>query len=486
MSIQPKTTPKKKRISRRATIKGIGAAGAMAFLGKGLIHMEQAAGQTIAPAPSKSTAGDAIFEKVSQTVFIDTHEHIVEEKERLSGARSQDDWTALLSGYFASDMLTAGMPKKDHDKFFSDKVDIADKWRLIEPYWPAIKNTGYGQAARISIKELYGIDEFSAKTFPVIQSAYEKLQQTGFYKYVLQDKAKIESCQVNNFIPPFVESQYPDLLMQDIGTLRMIMGPEHEELIKPTGIEVKELEDWLKVIDWWFNKYGTYAVAAKSLHAYYRNIDYQKVSAEEAAPIFKKVAGKQNVTPEECKQLEDHIFWYTVQKATSFNLPVKLHTGYYAGQDVMPLSRVAGNPAAATDICRLGPNDRFVFMHICYPYYEPLIALAKHYTNAYIDMCWAWIINPVAAKDFLKKYLVTAPANKILTFGGDYYLVEQVVGHAVIARRGIAMALTELVKDGLLTLPDAMALIDPIMHGNARQIFDLEKKKKALKSVKWT
>ena len=124
-------------------------------------------------------------------------------------------------------------------------------------------------------------------------------------------------------------------------------------------------------------------------------------------------------------------------------------------------------------------------MHICYPYYEEMISIAKHYTNAYIDMCWAWIINPIAAKDFLKKYLVTAPANKILTFGGDYSPVEPVLGHAAIARRGIALALSELVKEKWLSLDDALELIAPIMHGNARNIFNLGEKEKLLSGVKW-
>lgn len=124
-------------------------------------------------------------------------------------------------------------------------------------------------------------------------------------------------------------------------------------------------------------------------------------------------------------------------------------------------------------------------MHICYPYYEDLIAVAKHWTNAYVDMCWSWIINPVGAKDFLKKYLVTAPANKILTFGGDYRVVEPVLGHAVIARQGIALALSELVEERWLSLGDALELVDPIMHGNARRIFRLPEKEKALRSVPW-
>lgn len=88
--------------------------------------------------------------------------------------------------------------------------------------------------------------------------------------------------------------------------------------------------------------------------------------------------------------------------------------------------------------------------------------MAKHYANAHIDMCWSWIINPVAAKDFLKKYLVTAPANKVLTFGGDYIPVEPVLGHATIARQGIALALTELVEEGWASVPDALELADRI------------------------
>ena len=192
------------------------------------------------------------------------------------------------------------------------------------------------------------------------------------------------------------------------------------------------------------------------------------------------------LTPDERKALEDHLFWYAIEKATANNLPVKLHTGYYFYVNHMPLSQLMNNPGAASILCEKSLKTRFVFMHICYPYYEQMIALAKHFTNAYIDMCWSWIINPVAAKDFLKKFLVTAPANKILTFGGDYVPVEPVLGHAVIARRGIAMALSELVDEGWIDIDEALRLTDTIMHENARKIFDLENKTRLLKEVKWT
>jgi hypothetical protein len=86
----------------------------------------------------------------------------------------------------------------------------------------------------------------------------------------------------------------------------------------------------------------------------------------------------------------------------------------------------------------------------------------------------------------LKKYLVSAPANKIMTFGGDYIPVEPVLGHAVMARRGITLALCELVEEGWLTVDGAMELIDPIMHKNARRIYNLEEKTAILKNVKWS
>ena len=482
----------KKLISRRSTLKGMGAIGALGFLGSKIAGCNEEPFTGAGLTTDSREARKKIFQKVFETAFIDTHEHLPDEGERLNGnycryRKRADDWSIIFAHYLDSDMRSVGMSKKDWKKFFSAKVEPSKKWGLLEPVWPFIKNTGYGQAVCIAMKELYGVDELSAKTVKKVQAGYEKVRRPGFYKHILCDLAKIESCQVNSG-DGFRESNIPTLLMQDIGIVGMFAGPELR-LSKPTGVKVASLYDWHEVIDWWFNKYSKYAVAVKSQNAYSRNIDYEKVSAEEAEAIFGKRLREQSLAAKEQKALEDHLFWYAVDKATEQGLPVKLHTGYYAIWDDkkprMPLSRLAGNPGAATDLCRMSPETRFVFMHICYPYYEEMISIAKHYPNAYVDMCWAWIINPVAAKDFLKKYLVTAPANKILTFGGDYSPVEPVLGHAVIARRGIALALSELVEEEWLSLDGALELTEPIMHGNARSIFNLGEKEKLLSRVKW-
>jgi hypothetical protein len=100
-----------------------------------------------------------------------------------------------------------------------------------------------------------------------------------------------------------------------------------------------------------------------------------------------------------------------------------------------------------------------------------MLSLAKSYSNAYMDMCWSWSINPLAAKDFLKKFILTVPNNKIFTFGGDDKIVENLIGHAFVARKGIAQALTELVTENWITISEALDLVDHLMYKNAEKIF---------------
>ena len=46
-------------------------------------------------------------------------------------------------------------------------------------------------------------------------------------------------------------------------------------------------------------------------------------------------------------------------------------------------------------------------------------------------------------------------------------------------------ALSELVQEGWIELDDALELIEPLMHGNARQLFDLKRKEELLKQAPW-
>jgi hypothetical protein len=483
-------------VSRRTALLGLGATGVAALGAEAAGAPERPAGSATPrnARPASTEIRAAVQQRVDATPFVDTHEHLLEEKTRLAGAGSPripcDDWAFLLGHYFDSDLLCAGMPEEDHRRLFSPSVDPLEKWRVLEPWWPRTRHTGYGRAVALAFRELYGVAALSATTVARVQEGYEGLRKPGFYERVLRDHANVASAQVNCLEGvPFLRSAQPLLLMQDIWINGMLDGPDFDQYGPPSGIRVSSLADWHRVIDWWFEECGPWAVAVKSSNAYARNIDYADVPAEAVEGAFRRRLQGEGLPPDERKALEDHLFWYAVRRATAARLPVKLHTGYYAQwagkKDRMPLSRVGQNPAAIADLCVTSRETRFVLMHIAYPYYEDLIALAKQNPNAWVDLCWAWIVNPVAAKDFLKKFLVTAPSNKILTFGGDYIPVEPVVGHARIAREGVSLALAELVEENWLTLDDALALVEPLLNGNARALFDLDAKERKLASAPW-
>jgi hypothetical protein len=60
-----------------------------------------------------------------------------------------------------------------------------------------------------------------------------------------------------------------------------------------------------------------------------------------------------------------------------------------------------------------------------------------------------------------------------------------VVGHSILARQGITLALAELVEEGWLSLDDALNIVEPIMHGNAHKVFNLAQKYEVLNKVRW-
>lgn len=66
---------------------------------------------------------------------------------------------------------------------------------------------------------------------------------------------------------------------------------------------------------------------------------------------------------------------------------------------------------------------------------------------------------------------LSVPADKIFTFGGDYTAVELIHGHAWLARRGVAQALSELVSEGWIAHEQTPARIERIMRDNAVRFF---------------
>lgn len=419
---------------------------------------------------------ETINQQVNQIELIDTHEHLIDESERLDGLKPYiqcDDWTTILGLYAKFDFVSSGMSQKEVELISSQEIPPLKKWKIIEPYWNKIKFTGYGQVIQHTLNDLYGISDLQEKLIPELQEKYLHYRKKGFYRETLK-LANIKCCIVNPPGCPFKETKMPNLLYQDIDAMGMITM-DFEKLNEDIIPKISELNDWLVIIKWWFTQYAKFAVGVKIGVAYFRRLDFNKTAQEIATSLFAKKINGNNLSASEEKSLQDFLFWYVIDLATKNELPVKFHTGHQAMNNFMNLENIMLNPADCANLCRLSPDTKFVFFHISYPYYEPMISLTKHYSNAIIDMCWSWTINPLAAIDFLKKYIMSAPINKIMVFGGDDVYIENLIGHAKLARKGISIALSELVQDKWISINDAINIAEKIMWKNAEENYKLVK-----------
>ncbi|MBX7257176.1 MAG: amidohydrolase family protein [Candidatus Hydrogenedentes bacterium] len=417
---------------------------------------------------------------IQQTPFVDTHEHLWDERTRLdaandSGERSvPSDIATLFFHYADADLVSAGLTPEDRAKALNSQTDVDEKWRILGPAYARTRYTGYLQNVRESVRLLFGEDDVTDSNYREISDRIRKQIQPRYYYRILREVANIEYCQVNSFEHPvFHLTEYPDLLCQDLSFVGLSTALNVRVVSEHAKREVRSLQDWHEVLDWVFTTYGPKAIAMKNQSAYGRRLDYDQVKAEDAAPLFAKyLSDPKGVTEAELKAIQDHLFHYCIEKSVEYRLPVKLHTGYYAGWNSMHLHRVRQNASDLCPILMAHPNARFILMHIDYPYQDEAIALAKQFPNAYIDMCWAWIINPAAGVRFVREFLMAASHKKLLTFGGDYGPVEMVPGHAAIARKGLTQAIRSLVKEDWLKSRDVPDVVDSIMRGNAHEIFD--------------
>ena len=221
-----------------------------------------------------------------------------------------------------------------------------------------------------------------------------------------------------------------------------------------------------------FARYAPLAIALKTQHAYNRTLLWRKRSDAEAAPVLAQLLAGRPVSDVEKLCFGDWCLARGVELAAQHNLPVKIHTGYYAGNGNMIVDRIRAG--LLCDLIIEYPQTRFVLMHTAYPYDGEVAALAKHFPNVYADMCWAWSIDPHSSQGFLRRMIHAVPANKLFAFGGDSFWPHASVAYAWQARRGLARALAAEIATGDLTERQAIHLAERFMHVNQRDCFDID------------
>jgi hypothetical protein len=420
---------------------------------------------------------------IRQSLLCDTHEHLAFESEwREDGP---DVLTDLFGNYVEADLRTAGA-SDDALKRLRDRSDpdLSARFEGIRNAWEATRFTGYGEAVRILAREVYGLEELTGDALAGAQETLTALRQPGEHYRLLHDRANLDHVQIDNFCWPCnPDPEHPEFYLYDINWQGFCSGALHDhDLPKETGIAATDLTSLKEAQAAIFAKYGRNAIAVKAQHAYGRTLDWHERTDAEAAAALEEIKAKGDDASEAAKLcLGDWSWARGVELAIEHDLPFKIHTGYYAGNWGMPMDRI--HSSHLYRLLRRYPKCRFVLMHIAYPYSEELIAMAKHFPNVWVDLCWAWSINPRTATEFVRRFLHAVPINKLFGFGGDTFHPTSALAYAHQARRGLTRALEAEVADGDLTERQALRIADRLMRGNAFDCFDLDGTRAALREA---
>ena len=413
--------------------------------------------------------------------LVNTHEHIIPEEERTS---SQIDFFTLAGHYAINDAISAGLSVDELAVVRDPDASPARRWRAFEPFWKPARMTGYGQALRIAVRDIYGVDQISGETLPEINRRIEAMNQPGLYEEILVRRSNIAYSVLDDYwnaapVRPdprfFVPARKFDRFVapQSASDVRRL-----EEL---TNVSITGLAGLKQAMEASFQQsLDIGMVAVKSTLAYNREIHYAEVSEQHAQESLQSLLASRRTVPagfrsrveRPFRPLEDHMFHHLIGLAAAHGVPVQIHTGLHAGNGNFIEN---SKPTHLTNLFFLFPQVQFDLFHISYPYQGEAAAIAKVFPNVHIDFCWAHIISPRAAIRTLHEMLDTVPSNKIFGYGGDYRYPELSYAHAKIARTNIAQVLAERVADGSCSTEEAMELGRSLLHDNPDALFGVHR-----------
>jgi len=403
-----------------------------------------------------------------------------------------------IAGYAAADLVTAAGPLGIGEKSLPPVDDRKHAKRYFE-LWRASRFTGYCRATELACRELLGI-EYVEKNATAISKAVGELvgkrpqasyrdtiRKRANVRWLIKDAVNIpEETSAKAYPTDFIRFNYRDDALLAVRSRADIVERE-ERWSRPIN-SVCDLVEGL-------NESITSCLATGKVTSlkiglpYQRSLEFAEPTLHDAEMAFCRLmsvrtgttldAGPGNggvrhmsrMGAEELRPLQDYLVHQYVRRAEAENLGVQVHTGYLAGN-----SGVLSN-IRAMDMVPLivrYPRVRFDLFHAGWPYTEEHAVIGKEFPNVWLNLCWAWAMNPVTMERTLDSWLACVPHKKIFAYGGDTGSPVCEYGYAQQARTGIGRVLERWVTRGDMSLADAREVAVDIMLLNGCRFHGLE------------
>lgn len=415
------------------------------------------------------------------------HDHHVS-YHQFDAGRHTYDFSSLLS-YATADLVTAE----------GTRPAILPMGReRIERLWPKIRLTGYGRAVTLGCRALFGL-EYGPATFDAVTEALQasiagKSAAEVYHDYVHAAAQNVWT--IHDYIDDEVgylpraaalnPHLYPGSYRFTLRLDRLFYAVDQSAITMLEAFcrqPVYTLDQCVARMNDVVDRYraGGRLAALKIAVSYLRDLSVSDPTHYEAELAFNRIRSRKvfwggvqqpdgAVDAATARPLGDYLLHRLLQRASDDDLPVQVHTGYLEGN---------WRPLDGTQALHLLPlfdkyrSVRFDVFHASWPWSSEMGAIAKSYPNVWLNMCWAWAMNPGQAARALSEWLDCVPFNKIFAYGADTWLPWGNVGYSLQAKQGIATVLEGKIERGDIGEADAEEVATAIMLENGAAFYGL-------------
>ena len=403
---------------------------------------------------------------IAEMDVVDAHEHLWPEAEHL---RHEHDVLTLIQ-YSLADLQAAGASPAEVDllraHYDGPQAPLDERWAVFRRYLPLIRDTAPIRALLIALRDIYGCEELGDATYEEVSARINAARRPGIYDEMLRGRCRIT--HVLNQNPMHRQSDgflLPVRNVADLGPLDC--RPALEALEAQAGIRIRTLEDAMAALRAVFERWeadGTVGLKRAG-------VALSDPTPQEAAAALAKALDAAQST-RDALPLQHFVEHECMALAGERGLPVAVHTGLWAGAWA---DMRRARPEHLIDIALRHRDTRFDVYHAGIPWVSETGIMARQLPNLWLNLCWAHVISPVMTRRALDEWLDVIPVNKIIGWGGDYWMaLEKVYGHLVMARENIAETLAGRIERGLMTEPRALEVARMLLRDNPASLYGLD------------
>jgi len=407
-----------------------------------------------------SPVEESLFRAFEEFEIVDAHEHIPPEEVRLK--HSVDVFT-LFSHYTREDLFAAGMPKEDWERIHDPTIPLEKRWEMFAPYLKHIRYGTYARPAFMAAEEFYGFDDINGGNYKAISERMAAANTKGIYHRILREKCRIRLALTQaNRTDYHLDLLVPLMPLDNYAAVRS--KKSIEESATNLGEKVRTIDDYLNLIREGLEAWKSDGVVGIKM----ASKPYGEPNRRQARVLFEKLMSNEGKELRQMNFLYSFLMEKMLDMAADLGLVVAVHTGMWG--DFRAL-----DPQHMIPVLSRHPKTKFDVYHLGIPYVREAMIIGKNFPNVWLNLCWCHIISQRITCSALDELIDLVPINKIIAFGGDYYIpVEKVYGHLVMAREDIARVLGRRVQDGLMTENEAVDIAKMWFHDNPKQLYRLK------------